>query len=306
MSETSHSFGIFLPRVPGIITFQAESGRVTPEWQIGWAATKSENPQQQLSWTCVFDSSRPPRALLPRIVAADPTTAHHTGFHAYETMESITASTTFSFSLCMRCVSNLYKPGVAVFGASEKSSCAILLSMRLNCLVVKILSIGFCSAGLLAESAAGVHWTAPAGFKAEAPQPMRAATYTVLALPGDKANAECAVYFFGAGQGGSVEANIERWKGQFKGVDGKPAPAKIAKRTTSFGMTITTIDTSGDYSGLGGPLSSGQSVPGYRLLGGIVQAPGGNIFVKFTGPAKTIAANEAKFEQLITSFKPDK
>ena len=178
--------------------------------------------------------------------------------------------------------------------------------MRFIHLLPMIMSIGLSSTAALAESAAGAHWTAPAGWKTEAPQPMRAATYTVTAAPGDKANAECAVYFFGSGQGGSVEANIERWKGQFQGVDGKPAAAKMIKRSTGSGITITTIDTTGNYSGLGGPLSSGHSVPGYRLLGAIVEAPGGNIFVKFTGPAKTIAANQAKFEQLLTSFQPDK
>lgn len=181
----------------------------------------------------------------------------------------------------------------------------ILLSVPVMRLLLTIFSIGLCSTVAFAESAAGVHWTAPAGWKTDAPQPMRAATYTVAAVPGDKANADCVVYFFGAGQGGSVEANIERWEGQFKGADGKPASAKIVKRTTSRGIRITTIDTSGDYSGLGGPLSSGHSVPGYRLLGTVVEAPGGNIFVKFTGPAKTIAANQAKFEQLLTSFQPD-
>jgi hypothetical protein len=173
-------------------------------------------------------------------------------------------------------------------------------------LLLLTLFVGLCSVVAFAESAAGVHWTAPAGWKTEAPQPMRAATYTVVAVPGDKANAECGVYFFGAGQGGSVEANIQRWKAQFQGADGKPAAAKIVKGTTNRGITITTIDTSGDYSGLGGPLSSGHPVPGYRLLGAIVEAPGGNIFVKFTGPARTIATNQAKFEQLLTSFQPDK
>jgi len=39
------------------------------------------------------------------------------------------------------------------------------------------------------------------------------------------------VYFFGAGQGGSVEANLDRWKGQMLTPGGKPADAKIAKRT---------------------------------------------------------------------------
>jgi hypothetical protein len=162
----------------------------------------------------------------------------------------------------------------------------------------------FLSVGLLAESAAGLRWTAPPGWKPEAAQPMRAATYTVEPAPGDKARAECGVYFFGAGQGGSVEANLDRWKGQFRGPDGKPASAQIAKRTAR-GLTITTIETSGDYSGLAGPVAAQRTAPGYRLLGAIVEGRGGNIFVKFTGPTNTVAANRQKFQQLLTSFQQD-
>ena len=134
---------------------------------------------------------------------------------------------------------------------------------------------------------------------------MRAATYTIAPAAGDKASAECGVYFFGAGQGGSVDANIERWKGQFQGANGKPVPAKVARRTTG-GVTMTTIDTAGEYSGMGGPIASGKPVPGYRLLGAIVEGPGGNIFVKFTGPARTIDANQLKFQNLLASFQREK
>ena len=98
------------------------------------------------------------------------------------------------------------------------------------------------SASVLAESAAGVRWTAPDGWANEGSRPMRAATYRIAPASGDKASAECGVYFFGAGQGGTVEANLERWKSQFKDPTGKVAPAQIAKRT-SHGLTITTIDT---------------------------------------------------------------
>jgi hypothetical protein len=153
---------------------------------------------------------------------------------------------------------------------------------------------------LLAESAAGLHWTTPAGWKAGPPQTMRAATYAVPPASGDAATSECVVYFFGAGQGGSVDANIERWKGQFTN-SGKPAAAAVAKRT-AHGIAMTTIDVSGEYSGLGGPLAASKPVPGYRLLGAIVEGPGGNIFIKFAGPAKTIAANQAKFDLLLASF----
>ena len=170
---------------------------------------------------------------------------------------------------------------------------------RLNIAFALVLS----TTVILAESAAGLHWTAPQGWKPGPPQVMRAATYTVSAVPGDSANAECAVYFFGAGQGGSVEANIERWKGQFTSA-GKPASAVVSKRT-AHGVAMTTIDAAGEYSGLGGPLAASKPVPGYRLLGAIVEGPAGNIFIKFTGPAKTVAANKAKYDMLLSSFSKD-
>jgi len=53
-----------------------------------------------------------------------------------------------------------------------------------------------------------------------------------------------------------------------------------------------TTDASGDYTGMGGPMASSKSVQhNYRLLGAIFEAPDGNFFIKFTGPAKTIAAS---------------
>ena len=132
---------------------------------------------------------------------------------------------------------------------------------------------------------------------------MRAATYRIAPAAGDKAGAECGVYFFGAGQGGTVEANLERWKSQFKDPNGKIASAQIAKRT-SHGLTITTIDTAGEYSGMGGPMAaSAATVQGYRLLGAIVTASGGNIFVKLTGPAKTVERWDASFAGFLKSAR---
>jgi hypothetical protein len=166
--------------------------------------------------------------------------------------------------------------------------------------LIIVIALCLSTTTLLAESAAGLHWTAPAGWKAGPQQMMRAATYAVTGAPGDTAAAECVVYFFGAGQGGSVEANIERWKGQFTSA-GKPASAIVSKRTAR-GVAMTTVDVAGEYSGLGGPMAASKPVPGYRLLGAIVEGPGGNIFVKFTGPAKTVAANKAKYDLLLASF----
>ncbi len=156
------------------------------------------------------------------------------------------------------------------------------------------------------DSVAGLKWTPPTGWKTEGARPMRAATYTIPPAAGDTASAECVVYFFGAGQGGSVQANLDRWKGQILAPRGKPSDAKIAKRTI-HGLKVTTIDASGDYTGMGGPIASSKSVQhNYRLLGAIVEGPGGNVFIKFTGPAKTIAASRAALEQLLNSFDIEK
>jgi hypothetical protein len=140
----------------------------------------------------------------------------------------------------------------------------------------------------------------PAGWKADAERPMRLATYAVAPA------AECGVYYFGQGQGGTVEANLDRWIGQFLQADGKPSKeaAKIAKRTV-HGLPVTTVDVSGAYTGMGGPTSQpGPPVSGYRLLGAIVEGPRGSVFFKFVGPVKTVSANEAAFDKMLASLEP--
>ena len=155
-----------------------------------------------------------------------------------------------------------------------------------------------CAAAVLfAESSAGLKWTAPAGWVSKGSAPMRAATYTVQ-------DAECVVYFFGPGQGGSVDANITRWKGQFT-LNGQPAPAKVSTRTVHE-LRVTALDARGTYIATGGAAMTAQAPQtDTRMLAAIVEGPGGNIFVKFTGPEKTISANTAKFEQLLNSFSKE-
>jgi hypothetical protein len=174
-----------------------------------------------------------------------------------------------------------------------------------NHLLLFVVMLAAAAASTFAESAAGVRWTAPASWKAEAARPMRAATYSIPLAAGDQGVAECVVNYFGPGQGGGVEANIERWRGQVLGANGKPAVAKVDKRT-GRGVPITVIDTSGTYTGMGGPMAAGKPVHGYRLMGAIVEGPGGSVFFKLTAPAKTIAAQQKNFEQLLASIQVDK
>jgi hypothetical protein len=155
-----------------------------------------------------------------------------------------------------------------------------------------------------AGAAAGMRWTAPAGWlKEPGNRPMRLETFAVPPAPGDREKAECGIYFFGAGEGGGVEANIERWHGQFRAPGGGMANANVQKWNV-HGLKATTIDVSGDYSGMGSPMAAQKTIQhNYRLLGAIVEGPGGNVFIKFTGPTKTVAANRQKFDALLNSFQ---
>ena len=157
-----------------------------------------------------------------------------------------------------------------------------------------------------AASAGGVKWTAPARWTAEGARPMRAATYRIPPAPGDPEAGECAAFFFGTGQGGSVDANVKRWVDQFQQPDGKAAVGAKILRQEVNGLKVTTVDVSGTYLASAGPMSPKKtSKPGFRLLGTIVEAPQGGVFFKLTGPAKTVAAAEKEFQGLVKSLRKE-
>ncbi|MBI1356672.1 MAG: hypothetical protein GC160_20220 [Acidobacteria bacterium] len=154
-----------------------------------------------------------------------------------------------------------------------------------------------------AESAGGLSWTAPKGWTAQQ-RPMRAANYVVPAAGGDSEAGECAVYYFGAGQGGGVDANIERWISQFRAPDGGSAKS-LAKRSekTVHGLKVSMLDLTGTYLFKPFPMApQATPKPGYRMLAAIVPGPDAPIFFKLTAPKKTADAAEAAFLAMIESI----
>jgi hypothetical protein len=155
-----------------------------------------------------------------------------------------------------------------------------------------------------AESAGGLTWKAPSAWKTDAPRPMRAATYKIPAAKGDTEEAELAVFYFGQGQGGDVQANLTRWYGQFTQPDGQ-ASEKVAKTTKEKigGFDVHFTELPGTYSASMGPMSPVKTnKPGFRLLGAIVEGPEGALFFKLTGPTKTVEASRAEFKKLLASL----
>jgi len=148
-------------------------------------------------------------------------------------------------------------------------------------------------------AAGGYSWDVPAGWIEQPARTMRVATYAVPAAAGALAG-ECAVFFFTGGDGGSVDANVERWSQQFEGA---PKPEKSAR--TVRGISVTTVRIAGTYLAPGGPMMQSQGKrPGYLLVGAIAQTPQGNLFFKFTGPAATVSAAKPDWEALLASLGP--
>jgi len=131
---------------------------------------------------------------------------------------------------------------------------------------------------------------------------MRKAQYSLPKVSGDGEDGELAVFYFGLGQGGSVEANIDRWIGQISQPDGSSSKdkAKTSKKQIG-GMSVTLVDVSGTYSA--GMMSSAPPRPGYRMLAAVAETTEGPWFFKLTGPEQTITKWSGSFNEFIGSFK---
>ncbi len=148
----------------------------------------------------------------------------------------------------------------------------------------------------------GIAWEAPEPFQAQPPSSqMRAAEYLFPEEEGERA-ATLTVFFFGPGQGGSVEANIARWVGQFDLPEG--TEPNVSKREVND-LDVTVIDVSGTFTGgdMGGP--TGAPSGDQRMLGAIVEGPEGPVFFKMVGDTSLMARAEAPFTALVESFRAE-
>jgi hypothetical protein len=151
----------------------------------------------------------------------------------------------------------------------------------------------------------GLSAVMPQGWRSTAPtSSMRLAEYL---LPGEGGgDASLVVFYFGPDQGGSVEANIERWYGQFAQADGRPTKERSRRWEKPVGgMQATLVDIEGTYTGGGMGGGSPAAQPGYRMLGAIVAAPRGPFFFKLVGPAAAVARWKGSFEEYLDSVLPE-
>jgi hypothetical protein len=152
------------------------------------------------------------------------------------------------------------------------------------------------------DEPAALTWKTPSGWQTAAnPSAMRLATYRIPHVAGDSDDAEVSVIR----AGGSTEANIQRWLGQFE-------EAGQDKRTTKTvqGFKVTIVEVSGTFMGGGPMMGGGGAAPsahkGWTLLAAIVETAESPYFFKMTGPSATVKAAHPGFDALIDSVAATK
>jgi hypothetical protein len=138
----------------------------------------------------------------------------------------------------------------------------------------------------------------PASWKTkQAASQMRLAEYSA------PAGAEVVVYFFGASQGGSVEANLARWKGQFTNPNGGAVEEKVTHEKNGA-IAMTVAEYRGTYArGVGAGSTAAQALPNHILLAVVAETPKGTLFFQMYGPVAAVEAQRSAYLGFARSLK---
>jgi hypothetical protein len=171
--------------------------------------------------------------------------------------------------------------------------------MKRAVILSSLVGLWFAS-GLRAEdekvAAGNLNFTLPSAAWKSVPtsSPMRAATLNITVEGADKP-LEAIFYYFGAGQGGDTDANVNRWLGQFEGT-----PVSKRDELQAGDQKVTIVTATGTY--LDGAMF-GPKTPkaDYSLLGAIIPGPEAPVFIKITGPKDAITKITDDFKKLAAS-----
>ena len=115
----------------------------------------------------------------------------------------------------------------------------------------------------------------------------------------DKKNSAEVVFFhFGPGDGGGVQANVDRWFGQFDGPREKTGAKSEEVKIGSH--KVTYVRAEGTYMS-GMPAGPRTPQPNSALRGAIIESEQGAVFVKLTGPAALVKSAEDDFRKMVES-----
>lgn len=133
---------------------------------------------------------------------------------------------------------------------------------------------------------------------------MRLADFVLPKAEGDPEDANLVVTFFG-GQGGTVQANFDRWITQMQQPDGRSSK-DLAKTSVlkTHDLTLSIMDLPGTFVAEVAPGSSEHfNKPGFHLRAAVIEGQGGPYFIRLVGPAKTVAKWDAAVQAFFKSLR---
>lgn len=132
----------------------------------------------------------------------------------------------------------------------------------------------------------------PEGWTKVTPSsPMRNAQ---LEVARGQEKAEVTFFHFGGGSGTAAD-NVARWFGQFPGSE-----ANRKSETVELGGTRITFTTAEGTFSSGMPGGPSSPMPDYALCGAIIENPGGDVYVKMTGPAAVVKASADALKKMVS------
>lgn len=145
----------------------------------------------------------------------------------------------------------------------------------------------------------GLEGTLPASWQAEKPgSNMRLAQYRIPGPP----DAQLVVFYFGPGQGGSVEANAERWSSQFTDKQGKRVAPEMRQLRASA-PKVTLVELHGNYArGMGMGMDNSVK-PDQILMAAVVETAKGNAFIQLWGPESTVSGARDDYLSFLQHLK---
>jgi hypothetical protein len=176
--------------------------------------------------------------------------------------------------------------------------------LRTFLLPVLLTSMAFAHADSQRVQFLGFHSEVPADWVAE--EVSSGMRVLQLRVPGEEgeAHAELVVYYFGRNQGGSVEANVERWTSQFSDPAGGAVDPVITKLEGGQ-VPATLVELEGSYArGVGlGPAAEAR--PNQMLLAAVVETKKGRLYPQLYGPADLVKGQRAVFITFVEGITSD-
>jgi hypothetical protein len=129
---------------------------------------------------------------------------------------------------------------------------------------------------------------------------MRLAQFTLPTAAGT--SAEVIVYYFGPGQGGSVDANVARWRGQFSPSNGKPVYERVAPESGGR-FPITVAEFRGTYARGMGTGNASAAKADQTLIALIAETPSGPLFFQLIGDVAAATPHRAALLAAVRALK---